>query len=113
MAVDSTKILSVSLKLSNPYANGRIINYADGTGRMIRDIVDYKPTETDDYYTVTVNDVITRIAYKFYKDKVLLPSHYWWVIADANSIKNPLDISGFAGKEIIVPNILNFKLVNQ
>lgn len=113
MAIDSTKTASLSLKLSNLYANGRIIIYADGTGRMIRDIVDYKPAETDDYYVVTINDVITRIAYRFYKDKVLLPSHYWWIIADANNIRNPLDLSGLVSKEIVIPNILNFKLVNQ
>lgn len=113
MATDNTKIAPIQLKLSNLYANGRIIIYSDGTGRLVRDIINYVPAEMDDFYTVSMDDVITRIAYKFYKSKVELPSHYWWIIADANNIKNPLDLTDFIGKEIVIPNILNFKLANQ
>lgn len=103
----------LQLKISNLYANGRIITYADGTGILVRDIVDYVPTESDDYYTVRYADWISRIAYEKYKNKVILPSHYWWIIADANRIMNPLDLSAYVGKEIVIPNIDNFKLINQ
>ncbi len=113
MAVDDTKVTQIQLKVSNPYANGRMVIFSDGTGKLVRDFVNYVPNETDEYYTVKIGDVITRIAYKFYRDKVSLPSHYWWIIADANGIKNPLDLSEWKGKELVIPNVLNFKLSNQ
>lgn len=113
MALDNVVSISpISLPISNLYANGKILVFKDGTGKLKREPVTYIPSEPDDYYTVRINDRLTSIAYKFYNDKVLLPSHYWWIIADANKIKNPLDLSALVGNEIIIPNILNFKLSN-
>lgn len=115
MALDNiSSSAGISLSTSNLYANGRIIVFADGTMKLIRDRIVYSPSEGDDYYTVKINDTLTGIAYKFFKNKVLLPSRYWWVIADANqpAIRNPLDITHLKGKEIVIPNILNFKLTN-
>lgn len=113
MAIDN--IVSnepIELPISNMFANGRMIVFDDGSGKLVRDRLVYEPNEPDSYYTVKIDDVITRIAYKSYQSKVLLPSHYWWIIADANKIINPLDLSSFVGKEIIIPNLLNFKLKN-
>lgn len=113
MALDNiTTTNAISLPVSNLFSNGQMIIFSDGTGKLVRDKITYIPTEPDDYYTVKYADRLTSIAYKFYKNKVLLPSHYWWIIADANNIKNPLDLSALVGKEIIIPNILNFKLSN-
>lgn len=113
MALDNTvSVTPIELSVSNMFANGSMIVFSDGTGKLVRKPIEYVPTEPDDYYTVKINDVITRIAYNFYKSKVDLPSHYWWIIADANAIKNPLDLSSYVGKEIVIPNLLNFKLKN-
>lgn len=103
---------SIELPLSNPYANGRVIVFADGSAKLVRDRIEYVSKEPDDWYTVKHGDRLTSIAYRFYKDKVQLPSHYWWIIADVNKIRNPLDISAYIGKDILIPNILNFKLTN-
>jgi hypothetical protein len=104
---------AIVLPSSNMFANGRQIVFADGTQKLVRDKITYEPIEPDEYYTVKIDDVITGIAYQKYKDKgVDKPSHYWWIIADANNIRNPLDLSKYIGKEIIIPNILNFKLIN-
>lgn len=112
MAIDqSLSVSPIELPVSNMFANGRMIVFDDGTGKLARDPITYTPTEPDDYYTVKKDDVLTRIAYKYYKSKVDLPSHYWWIIADANNIRNPLDLSSYVGKEIVIPNILNFKLI--
>lgn len=113
MALDNTaSVTPIVLPVSNMYANGRMIVFSDGSARLVRDRVTYDPAEPDDYYTVKYGDRLTSIAYRFYRDKVLLPSHYWWIIADANKIRNPLDLSALIGKEIVIPNILNFKLSN-
>lgn len=105
-------IQPIELRVSNLYANGRILVFSDGTQKLRRDRVEYVATEPDDYYTVKIDDSITKIAYDFYKDKVELPSHFWWIIADANKIRNPLDLSALVGEEIVIPNILNFQLKN-
>lgn len=113
MALDSiVSQKSITLQVSNMYADGRIIQFSDGSTLLVRDRIEYKEIEPDDYYPVKYNDRITSIAYKYYKRIVILPSHYYWVIADANNIINPLDLSSYVGKEIVIPNILNFKLTN-
>lgn len=113
MALDNTvSITPIVLPVSNMFANGKMIVFSDGSAKLVRDRVVYEPAEPDDYYTVKYGDRLTSIAYLFYKNKVLLPSHYWWVIADANKIRNPLDLSSWVGKDIVIPNILNFKLSN-
>lgn len=116
MALDNTTSSqsTLILSISNPYANGRVIVFSDGLSILVRDIIEYVPAEPDDYHTVKIGDRITAIANYFYKGKVLLPSHYWWIIADANQeiIVNPLDLSEAKGKQIVIPNILNFKLKN-
>lgn len=114
MAADALiSVTPVVLPKSNPYAKGRILIFANGDQRMVRDLVDYVPKESDDYYTVQNEDTLTRIAYDFYKAKRMFPSKYWWVIADANNIRNPLDMSSYIGKEIVIPDIINFELANQ
>jgi hypothetical protein len=112
MASDSNKVSPIQLKISNPYASGRMIVFADGTGVLVRDAIDYVPQETDDYKYIGIDDTLSGIAMRYYRDKVQLPSHYYWVIADANKIRNPLDLSGWIGKQIVIPNILTFKLAN-
>lgn len=113
MPLDNTlSVNPISLSIGNPYANGRMILFVDGTAKLVRTAKDYQARETDEYYVVKIGDLITRIAYRYYKEKVMLPSHYYWVIADVNKIKNPLDLSAYVGKEILIPNILNFKLIN-
>lgn len=106
------QISPIELPVSNMYADGRTIIYADGTAVLVRNIAEYVSRDPDEYYGVKIGDVITRIAYRYFKDKVDNPSHYWWIIADVNKIKNPLDLSSLVGMKILIPNILNFKLKN-
>lgn len=103
----------IKLPTSNMYANGRQIIFADGTGKLRRYIVVYDPTEPDSYYPVKHGDIITQIAYQKYKSFFPKASHYWWMIADANKMINPLDLTRYLGVEIIIPNIANFKLINN
>jgi len=111
MALDNIVTTNaIQLPVSNLFANGQMIVFADGTGKLVRTKSVYVPSEPDDYHSVKYGDRLTSIAFKFYRNKVQLASHYWWVIADANNIKNPLDLTALVGKEIVIPNILNFKL---
>lgn len=106
-------ITPIKLEKNNPYANGRVIVFADGTQKLVRSFVNYTGREGDDYHTVRIDDTITGIAYKYYKNNVLKPERYWFIIADANNIRNPLDLTAFEGEEILIPNVLDNDLITS
>lgn len=101
----------IRLRDDNPYANGRINAYADGTAELDRDFPEYNGGEGDQYYTVKIGDELDEIAYRYYKNKLENAQRYWYVLADVNNIENPLDISDWVGRNIVIPDILNFKLI--
>lgn len=112
---NQVSVSPIQLPVSNMYANGQMIVYADGTGKLKRDFIEYVPNEEDDYHTIKFGDRLTSIAYFYYKNKVQLPQHWWWVIAEANRsiIRVPMDLSLYVGIEIVVPDILKFTLTNS
>lgn len=103
--------MDLILRENNLYRNGVLIEF-EGTDEVLlsRDLLDIEGTLQDSYHTVLESDRLDLIAYKYYKNKVSDSSKYWWVIADANAIYNPLDLSELVGEEILIPNILNTKL---
>jgi len=103
-------LVGLTLKDENIYSAGRIIRFDNGEELLIRDLVDYEAQENDDYHKLKSRDELTLLAYKFYRNKVKNPGKYWWLIADANLIFNPLELDDLVGTEILIPNILNFKL---
>ncbi len=92
------------------YSNGYIEEFADGLKFLERDEIEYNGNDTDRFYTVRATDRLTKIAYRKYKDILKLPQHYWWIIADANDIENPMDLSGLIGEEIVIPDPFLFLL---
>lgn len=102
------------VRLDESSMYGRYVIFHDNSAVLIRSIIDYVPNERDSYHNIRHGDRLTSIAYQFYKNVVLYPQRYWWVIADANPIiKIPMDLSSLVGQEIIIPNIINFKLNNN
>lgn len=100
--------MEIELKGNSLYRNGYLVAFEDSDDIMLlRDVIPFEGTVKDTYYVVRREDRIDLIAYKHYKDLVEDPSKYWWVLADANGIVNPLDLSSYVGKEILIPNILN------
>lgn len=95
---------------NNLYRNGLIFQFSGGEQLLERDQLVLQGDLEDFYHTVRHEDRLDRIAYRFYKDLVPDSSKYWWVIADANEIENPLDLSEWVGVEILIPNIINVKL---
>lgn len=100
----------VTLKASNLYANGTVYEYSDGSREINRSDINYEPTNKDRFVTVKVDDTLNQIANRMYRGTVNNSNEYWYVLAIANRIDNPLDLSDFTGKEILVPDILNWKL---
>lgn len=96
----------VLLKQSNMFYNGKIIMFEDGTSEIVREEMTFIKSENDKYYTVQIDDLLDNIAFKFYKGIVEEPYLYWFLIADANKIENPLDLSDWVGKDILIPDII-------
>lgn len=95
----------ILLRENNLYQNGEVIQFDNGEQLLLRPLVVIEGTLTDEYHIVKNNDRLDLLAYRYYKDEVADASKYWWVIADANIIENPLDLTGWVGKEILIPNI--------
>lgn len=105
---------NVVLAGNNLYINGYINNYPeDNEMELLRPLLVIEPKEEDEWHTVTRNDRIDLIAYRFYSNQVADASKYWWVICDANNIYNPLDLSELVGTKILIPNILLVQLLLQ
>lgn len=105
--------MELVLKSNNLYRNGTVGLFTTGEGILNRELVSFKGTEQDEYHIVRQEDRIDLIANKFYSKRVADASKFWWVIADANDIENPLDLSSIVGSRILIPNILNVLLELQ
>lgn len=105
--------MELILRENNLYRNGFVIDFGGGEEALLRNPLILEGSIEDEYYTVRADDRIDIIAYDRYKNYVADSSKYWWVIADANTIINPLDLSKWVGKEILIPNILNVLLNTQ
>ena len=99
--------LEIELRGNNLYRNGEILSFPEGELMLIRDKIQWQRNTDDEYYTLKEWDRLDTLAYKKYQDYVSDPSKFWWIIADANHIHNPLDLRDYVGKEIVIPNILN------
>lgn len=104
------------LKEYSPYGagnpRGKIIQFDDGTMEMDMGELDITRTNKDRFMTPTNSSRLDGIAYEYYVESVSDGGKYWWLLAVANDIDNPLDKSEFVGREIIIPDILEFKLRN-
>ena len=83
---------------NNLYATGFIIELPNGKFLLKRSKYVYNPTaEKDITHTVTDNDRIWDIAFRYYNDPIM-----WAVIADVNSLYNPFELE--VGAQLIVPD---------
>lgn len=103
--------VTISLPEGNLYTNGKAIQFDNEEQLLVRDLIDYQPTERDKYITIQGDDELTLIAYVAYSGIIKNASKYWWIIADANNVINPLDLTERAGDEFVIPEITNFKLL--
>lgn len=100
----------IKVKTNNLFRNGKVNSYSDGFKSLDRERIQYEAEERDVYHLVTSEDSLDQLAFRYYAKQVADASKYWWVIADANAIDNPMDISEFIGTEILIPNIMNIQL---
>lgn len=102
----------MNVRVYSPFSTGKIQEFDDGTQEL--DLGDFvvQKTQQDQFVTPKTDERLDTIAFRSYRDLVPDGDKYYWVICVANDIEMALDEEEFVGKEIIVPNILDFKLRN-
>jgi len=80
------------------YSDSYIINYKEGDRSLQRREIEHLGDINDKFHVVKQGETLTSISYKFYKNPRL-----WFIICDANTILNPLDIE--SGDELLIPNL--------
>ena len=103
----------MELNINNLYITGTIYTYPEGNQKLLRKRLNYVGTVKDIYHRVVYGDTLDAIAYKYYGTVTIDASKLWWIIADANNILNPLDITKYVGKDIVVPNYYQVRLLTQ
>lgn len=100
----------LTVRENNRFYNGEVLEFADGTTELVAP--DYPVIVNPKFlvHQVKEGEEISAIAYKYYNRFVDDASKYWFVIAQANDIDLPLDLSDYVGKFIIIPDIQQFRL---
>ena len=96
---------------NNLYQTGRIIVETDGAETLERIPVSIQPTEKDRWHFVRATDELDALAWRYYGEIVDDASKYWWLIADANNIGNPADISNLTGFFLLIPDFFRAKFL--
>lgn len=107
--VINTIDVGLSLREYDPYQNGVIDVFPNGDQLLRKIDIQYVENIEDKYHTVVKGETLTQIAYTEYIDEVEHPQFYYWIIALANQIDNPLDISYLVGQDILIPAIDEYK----
>lgn len=77
------------------------VYYEDGYKYLgTRTLIALPKSEKDDYHILEEDQRIDQVAWKYYRD-----SRLWWIIAEVNSILNPLSIP--KGKKLRIPSYSN------
>lgn len=95
------------------FKNGREIVFSDGTSIVTREKIEYVENDDDSFHRLQNDESLDEIAHRYYKDQVIDAHRYWWIIADANGIHNPLQLDQYLNTELVIPDILRFKLQYQ
>jgi len=100
----------IRLHESNLYAGGSLTIFDDG--RRILEVKERKLTKNLNFqmHLVVAGDDLTILANKYYGSLVPKAKNYWHIIADANNIEKPWQLSEYIGSEIIIPDVLQWKL---
>lgn len=103
----------MELSNNNLYVDARIYSLGNGEELMIREPLTWKIQSTDKIHVVKIGESLDQIAHQYYNKKRNNPEKYWWLIAEANNIQNPLDIEYLVGKSITIPDVLLLDFVRK
>lgn len=101
----STTVTSPVLRDDNPYYNGTVFVFPDGSLALDRTPVVYERSDKDRYYTTGQGEELDPIAYEGYGNSKL-----WHIIADVNGIFFPFEID--PGQTLIIPDYDKLQITN-
>lgn len=94
----------IELRPTNLYVNATFLQFSDGQRQAVRERLEWKGGQGDQYHPVVDRDELPKIAWKYYGNRVENAWELWWVIADVNNIVDPFDMASLVGTELLVPN---------
>ncbi len=97
--------MALRLEEHNLYASGEITVFEEGNQILERTPLELDTTQEGQYHVLRRGEDLDALAYRYYGDLVERPSRWWWAIADANNILNPLDLDALVGQELVIPDI--------
>lgn len=89
----------MTISTGSLYSDGSINIFSDGSRQLTRRRAKYVPTVSDFWHTLTEGQSLFELANQYYGSESI-----WWLIADANSIVNPLKLSDLVGRYLLIPN---------
>lgn len=92
----------IALPLDNPFQNGFLLGYSEDSYSLERKPIEYIQSPEDRIHTVSEDETLWNLAYRFYGN-----SRLWWYIYDTNNIVDPLNLE--VGTELLIPDESNFK----
>ena len=100
------------LRDDNPYAGGTLVVREDGTAELSAVAGAYVPGPGDRVHPeLKREDALDALAYHYYRDEVPDADRYWWVLARANNIDNPLDLTAYVGRRLLIPDLIRYNLL--
>lgn len=100
----------LKLKEYDPYAGGRLNTYSTGEQELIARTYERPTPPKFKVHTVTEGETLSYIAWLYYNGVDQDPSKWLHLIALDNGIEKQWDLSDFVGKEIRIPDLIQFKL---
>ena len=94
------------LSQDNPYADGIVFEYEDGSQELERNAYNYAISGLEKIHTVSEGETLEGIAYQYYRKMVNNPGRYVVLLAEVNQIDNPLNLSDLTGTQLIIPDVL-------
>lgn len=93
----------IELPSNNLYSNGYLTTLDDGAVVLERKPLRIAPQEQDRWHIVEFEDMLDELAQRYYGQIVDDAAKLWWMIADANGLANPLDLSNNIGSLLLIP----------
>lgn len=108
------EVVELEVRINNLYRNGRLYVFPDTDEMLlIRDKYQTVGTLEDQYHYLIEGETLDGLAYKYYSDLIEDSSKFWWILADANDVYDPFDLSPYLGTEILIPNLFTTLLKLQ
>lgn len=100
----------ISVKRDNPYRDGTLYEFGN-EALLLESDFSYTAGIEDRYHRVQDHDTLPSLAQKYYGKQRRYAFRLWWVIAKANEIVDPFDITNLSGQDILIPDLAKLEVI--